>query len=89
MKCVNCPNPAHYSVVQPGVLPADYCNNCLPKRLQPRAMAGQLTLRTLEEEVVETPEPTPAPTQTKKKTAKKAAAPVPAPSEVSDENNQD
>jgi len=86
MKCVNCPNSAHYSVVEPGVRPADYCNNCLPKSLRPRAEAGQLTLRVVESEVVETP----APTQTKKKAAKKAAAPAPVeePSEVSDEDNQ-
>lgn len=85
MKCVNCPNSAHYSVVEPGVRPADYCNNCLPKSLRPRAEAGQLTLRTVESEVE-----TPAPTQTKKKAAKKAAAPAPVeePSEVSDEDNQ-
>jgi hypothetical protein len=85
MKCVNCPNSAHYSVVEPGVRPADYCNNCLPKSLRPRAEAGQLTLRAVESEVTETSEPA----QTKKKTAKKAAAPTPVePSEVSDEDNQ-
>ena len=85
MKCVNCPNSAHYSVVEPGVRPADYCNDCLPKSLRPRAEAGQLTLRTVESEVE-----TPAPAQTKKKAAKKAAAPAPVeePSEVSDEDNQ-
>jgi hypothetical protein len=44
MKCSNCPADAVYAVLDPGISPAYFCNNCLPAYMRPRAEAGQLAL---------------------------------------------
>jgi hypothetical protein len=56
IKCDNCYKAAAYTCADPGLNPVNYCLDCFPVWLQPRAEAGHFPLAALpsvEEEVVE------------------------------------
>lgn len=60
--CDNCENTAAYTCADPGVNPINYCTDCLPVWLHPRAEAGHFPL-------VEAVDEESTPTSKKKKAA--------------------